>query len=106
MKMGAFCGLGQPFYFRKSLEVAGFDVVFFKAFPDHHSYTRRQFESMVTQASQKGADGLVVTSKDFVKLAEFSSDLPLYRLQMEVTMEPEFDAFVLERVAAVEKKPR
>lgn len=106
MRVAACCGLAQPTHYKKSLMLAGFDVVSFKSFADHHVYTEKQFQAIVAKAKKNKATALVVTAKDFVKLVDCSCDLPLYKLQMEVEMEPDFDAFVLERLAGVGEKPR
>lgn len=102
MVVAACCGLAQPLHYRKSLKMAGFNVVSFKSFADHHAYTDRQFQAIVASAKKQKATALVVTAKDFVKLADFSCDLPLYKLQMEVVMDPSFDSFVLDSIARYE----
>ncbi|MDA3970487.1 MAG: tetraacyldisaccharide 4'-kinase [Desulfobulbaceae bacterium] len=98
MKVAAFCGLAQPFYFRESLADAGLDVKLFKSFADHHRYTQGQVDSIVARAKKMQLAALVVTEKDFVKLADCSCGLPLYKLQMDVQMEPAFAAFILASV--------
>ncbi len=94
MKVAGFCGLAHPYHYRKNLNAAGFDIVFFKSFGDHHAYTQKQLDSIVHKAKEKQATAIVVTGKDFVKLTELSCDFPLYKIQMEVVMEPGFDQFV------------
>jgi tetraacyldisaccharide 4'-kinase len=98
IKAAAFCGLAQPVYYQKSLAQTGVDVVFFKAFADHHVFSRRQLQSIEVKASKKQAEMLVVTEKDFVKLADYSGSLPLYKLHMEVIMDASFDEFILSGV--------
>ncbi len=98
MTIGAFCGLAQPFYFRETLARAGFEVQWFKSFGDHHVYTQGQVDSIVAKAQKMKVEALVVTEKDFVKLADCSCDLPIYKLQMHVRMESAFDTFVLHAV--------
>src|SRR6185312_9421105 len=36
--VGAFCGIGNPAAFRRTLENLGANVVAFRSFPDHHRY--------------------------------------------------------------------
>jgi tetraacyldisaccharide 4'-kinase len=65
----AFCGLGNPDAFRKTLLNLGADVRDFRTYPDHHSYTRTDVEDLRTWARQQATDCLVVTTqKDLVKL--------------------------------------
>jgi tetraacyldisaccharide 4'-kinase len=56
-------------------------------FPDHHSYTRAEFDQLIN--SLKPGESLVVTEKDWVKLDAFLNDqeratLPLYYLPVEI----------------------
>ncbi len=57
----AFCGLGNPEAFRRTLADVGASVTEFRGYPDHHAYTRK--------AGRQGPECLVVTTqKDLVKL--------------------------------------
>ncbi|MBN9120892.1 MAG: tetraacyldisaccharide 4'-kinase [Planctomycetes bacterium] len=67
--VGGFCGIGNPAGFRHTLEGLGATVADFRAFPDHHAYTRADVESLTRWAESlpKGAV-LATTQKDWVKL--------------------------------------
>jgi tetraacyldisaccharide 4'-kinase len=68
-RVAAFCGLGNPEAFRKTLHDLGMTVRAFRAFPDHHAYTRPDVEALRTWARQEATEGVVVTTqKDLVKL--------------------------------------
>jgi tetraacyldisaccharide 4'-kinase len=61
----AFCGLGNPESFRRTLEQAGCIVAGFHAYPDHHPYT----EADVVAIEAASADRTIVTTeKDAVRL--------------------------------------
>jgi tetraacyldisaccharide 4'-kinase len=65
----AFCGIGNPEAFRRTLQGAGVEVVAFRAFPDHHAYTRTDVEDLRSWARQQATACVVVTTqKDLVKL--------------------------------------
>jgi tetraacyldisaccharide 4'-kinase len=67
--VGAFCGIGNPAAFRDTLEALGANVVAFRAFADHHAYTRDDVTDLETWAGTLPADALVATTqKDWVKL--------------------------------------
>lgn len=100
-RCGAFCGLGAPRHFAKSLQQAGFDVVSFKGFADHHHYTAKELTRFVRKSRKAGATALVTTEKDLVKLQGINVDLPLYALRMEMIMAPNFADFLRQRLAAV-----
>ena len=67
--VAAFCGLGNPDAFRRTLHDLGMTVRAFRTFPDHHAYTRPDVEALRTWARQEATEGVVVTTqKDLVKL--------------------------------------
>jgi tetraacyldisaccharide 4'-kinase len=67
--VAAFCGVGNPEAFRRTLEGFGAEVVAFRAYPDHHAYTRTDVEGLRSWARQQAAECVVVTTqKDLVKL--------------------------------------
>jgi tetraacyldisaccharide 4'-kinase len=67
--VAAFCGIGNPAAFRRTLEGLGARVVDFRAFGDHHAYSRTDVDDLACWAGRLPADALVVTTqKDWVKL--------------------------------------
>lgn len=69
--VGAFCGIGNPGAFRRTLEGLGARVVEFRAFNDHHAYTREDVEDLTHWAEQLPGDASIATTqKDWVKLRQ------------------------------------
>jgi tetraacyldisaccharide 4'-kinase len=67
--LAAFCGIGNPEAFRRTLLDLGGNVVAIRTFPDHHAYTRNDVDELRTWARQQATDCVVVTTqKDLVKL--------------------------------------
>lgn len=67
--VGAVCGIGNPGAFRRTLEALGATVCAFRAFPDHHAYTRADVDELARWAAQLPAGATVATTqKDWVKL--------------------------------------
>lgn len=66
----AFCGIGYPDKFKASLQATGLKIIDFKAFADHHDYTDRDIENLITLAAEKEAR-LITTQKDFARLPDF-----------------------------------
>jgi tetraacyldisaccharide 4'-kinase len=65
----AFCGLGNPDAFRRTLEQLGMKVIAWRTFPDHHAYSREDIESLRDWAREQAANTVVVTTqKDLVKI--------------------------------------
>jgi tetraacyldisaccharide 4'-kinase len=67
--VAAFCGLGNPESFRRTLDELGARLTDFQAFPDHHAYTRADVDHLQAWAREQPIDAMVVTTqKDLVKL--------------------------------------
>lgn len=62
-----FCGIGNPGRLRDDLEGLGIEVVAFRAFRDHHVYTRSELEDLRRVASS-GEAKLVTTEKDLARI--------------------------------------
>ncbi|HXM34276.1 MAG TPA: tetraacyldisaccharide 4'-kinase, partial [Pyrinomonadaceae bacterium] len=73
--VGAFCGIGNPLSFMTQLKNAGYDPVSTTIFPDHCKYNEGDITSIIRKAKAAGANCLVTTAKDAVKLHEFSFEL-------------------------------
>ena len=64
----AFCGLGSPQSFQRTLERAGAHVRGMMAFPDHHQYSKDDVKDIAEEAM--GEEMVVTTEKDEVNLGE------------------------------------
>ncbi len=64
----AFCGLGNPTGFRRTLEQCGAEIVDFIEFPDHHEYSRDDIEKLREALRSHGPAQVVCTHKDMVKV--------------------------------------
>jgi tetraacyldisaccharide 4'-kinase len=83
----AFCGIGNPQAFRRTLEAVRVDVRDFVTFPDHHRYTAQDFERLTTHAQQLDAKTLVCTHKDLVKIEPGrGAGLPVWALMIEAVI--------------------
>jgi tetraacyldisaccharide 4'-kinase len=67
--VAAFCGIGNPQAFRRTLLDLGARVADFRAFADHHPYARADVEALRAWARQQATDCMALTTqKDLVKL--------------------------------------
>ena len=67
--VAGFCGIGNPTAFRRTLESLGAEVIDFRAFPDHHAYTRADVDDLIRWAGGLPEGGMIATTqKDWVKL--------------------------------------
>jgi len=93
----AFCGLGNPAGFRHTLEVCGYDVVEFHEFPDHHAFGPSELSFLTAAARQAGAEALVCTQKDLVKIGvDRLADHPLWAIRVGIEFLAGRDAFETE----------
>ena len=67
-KIAAFCGIGNPEGFRRTLATLSGSLACFRAFPDHHNYTAADVAELTAWARGLGADLALTTQKDLVKL--------------------------------------
>jgi tetraacyldisaccharide 4'-kinase len=86
--IAAFCGLGNPAGFRRTLESCGLKVAAWREFPDHHVYTPTDCRSLADWVSGQPEIGAVVcTHKDLVKVS--AADIggkPLWALSIELAI--------------------
>ena len=64
-EVAAFCGLGDPAKFRRTLEGAGARIAAWRAFPDHHVFSAADLRAIEAMA---GGLPLVTTAKDAARL--------------------------------------
>jgi tetraacyldisaccharide 4'-kinase len=83
---GAFCGLGNPQSFRRTLARLGIELAGWEEFEDHHRYRIRELTHLMRSFEQLGADAMVTTEKDAVNLPEMGEALPVYYLQVEMAI--------------------
>jgi tetraacyldisaccharide 4'-kinase len=106
-KIGVFCAIGAPHHFFRLLRQNGAEVVWTKAFRDHHVFSRRELQNIRDESEKNGAEFLVTTSKDFVKLDPRWVDhfIRVVNVKLQITREPVFYDFVSERLNQSGKQP-
>jgi tetraacyldisaccharide 4'-kinase len=84
--VAAFCGIGNPDGFRRTLLDAGVrQVAAFRSFPDHHHYSEADLAGLAHWASEQRVSALVTTQKDLVKIPRRRlGELPLWALTIRV----------------------
>ena len=89
----AFAGLADNEQFFFSLRANNLDVVATRSFGDHHRYTADDIAAIKSEASAAGAEAIVTTEKDAVKI----DDRDIIAIAAEMIIEPD----VLEAIAKV-----
>jgi tetraacyldisaccharide 4'-kinase len=90
--VAAFCAVGNPQSFFEQLTKSGYELILEKAFTDHHTYTQKDVDNLINNATRAGAKSLITTAKDAVKLHSLAFSLPYHVFEIEIVIEDE-DAF-------------
>lgn len=84
-KVAAFCGIGNPAAFRLTLDGLGYEVAGFREFDDHYNYRRDDVKQLMEWSHSLGAEAVVCTEKDLVKLAvDQLGELPVWAVRIEI----------------------
>ncbi len=98
-RSAAFCAVGNPHSFFDHLRREGLELLLEKVFPDHHTYTQKDIDSLIHAAVKAGAEELITTAKDGVKLQSLEFVIPCYVLEIEISIEDEEKLHALIRKA-------
>jgi tetraacyldisaccharide 4'-kinase len=85
--IAAFCGVGNPGSFFSHLRSESLMPVFTRAFADHHIYRQAELDHLVEAAKANGAEALLTTAKDAIKLSTLKLELPCYVLEIQISIE-------------------
>jgi tetraacyldisaccharide 4'-kinase len=96
----AFAGIARPERFYRDLEDAGWQVTGHRSFPDHHQYSRRDIDALARAARTSGAQVLLTTQKDAVRLGSHDH-LPIVAIPQEISIDPAFQAWLAERLRGI-----
>ncbi len=72
-----FSGIADNSDFKSTCLGMGVIVKGVSEFPDHHWYTKKELKEIYENYIESGADYLVTTQKDYIKIKELISDFPL-----------------------------
>lgn len=79
-------GIANPRYFFLTARKVGFNAVAMICFPDHHRYTHLDAKLISDIAKTEGANAVLTTQKDAVKLRElWRSEIPLLTLEVKLS---------------------
>lgn len=81
-KAAAFCAIGQPEQFYEYLK-NHFDIVYKKTFKDHHAYSQDDINNLIEKTKENGANTIITTQKDEVKILPFIKDINFVGLKLK-----------------------
>jgi len=77
--------IGNPESFALTLKELEADLIRHRVFSDHHVYTKEEIDDVISEARSLGADAIVVTQKDIVKIRKMNiKDANILSLKIEI----------------------
>lgn len=64
----AFCGIGNPESFQKTLSSTGCKIAGIKTYRDHYKYKQKDIDDILKEAQKNNADWIVTSEKDMTRL--------------------------------------
>jgi tetraacyldisaccharide 4'-kinase len=84
------CGIGNPHAFSDDILQSAINIVSENFFKDHHAFTQNDVDSINRASSEAGADAILTTEKDAIRLAGLRfGDIPIYAAQLEIQSDDE-----------------
>ncbi len=79
-----FSGIAGPETFRRTVQSLGGHVCGERVFSDHHHYVESDLKRVINDADRTGADGILTTEKDAVKLRGFERSREILVLEIAI----------------------
>ncbi len=84
-KVASLSGIAQPESFEQSLARMSGELVYSKAFMDHHRFTQQEILNVINRSKKRQAEIIVTTQKDAVRFPKIDRrDLPIYFMRVEI----------------------
>jgi len=102
LRVLAFSGIAQPRSFEADLRASGLSLARTLRFRDHQRFAPAHLERIRAAAREAGADLIVTTEKDRMRLGTVRLGAPLYtlRIRMVPSREGEFWRFLSDRISS------
>jgi tetraacyldisaccharide 4'-kinase len=97
----ALASIARPWRFSKILKNNELTIISEKFYPDHHRYTKAELEAVASIAKSAGAEAVVTTDKDQVRIPAWPHPIPLLVAHLEMRFADEASmADILTQVSA------
>ncbi len=92
--VGVFCGIASPRGFEEIVTRMSGELRFRKRYLDHHRYQIEELNRLFQKAKNSGADIMVTTEKDAVRIPiNYKPLIPLFYIRMEIEIVEGFEDF-------------
>ncbi|MBI4890715.1 MAG: tetraacyldisaccharide 4'-kinase [Acidobacteria bacterium] len=97
-RAGAFCGIGQPESFRRTLSDLRVELAFLQIFRDHHHYREEDLEPLAARA-----DFLLTTEKDYLNIPpNLAARLNILAVPVQLVLDEPASLSVLARNCSIQ----
>ena len=85
LRVAALSAIARPESFEGFLRQLGAELILADHYADHHRYTQQELIDFVNQAKEAGAEMIVTTEKDAVRMPRLDRcDVPIYFLRIQI----------------------
>ena len=105
-KVAIFSGIAYPESFEGTIKEQGADIIYTKRFLDHHRFSKGEIKTVFMESLASGAEMILTTEKDAVRLPKIFPKIPLYYLRLEIDLlsnEEDFNSLA-ERICLPKKE--
>ena len=89
-KIVAFAGIGNPVNFFDLLKDNKLNIVETIKFPDHHKYSEKELENLLSKIKENNAI-LLTTEKDYFRISEsFKKNIEYLKIKVEIENKSQF----------------
>lgn len=85
-KVALFSGIAYPESFEDTIREQGAEIIYRKRFLDHHRFSKGEILTVFNEAVQAGAELILTTEKDAVRLPKLKAKLPTFYLRLEIEL--------------------
>lgn len=86
----AFCGIGSPESFKETLVSLNISLKGFKSYRNHYRYSSKDIRDIIKQTEKIGANWIVTTEKDIMRLKELAVPVNLIAIAIEFFIDKNF----------------
>ena len=98
----AFSGLADNYNFRRTVESLKCNLSGFMEFPDHHPYSDRDLEEILSAAKKRMSECIITTEKDYVRIAhkiDWPYDLFVIGIEIDFGVDKKrFNTYIKDRI--------
>ncbi|HJL77773.1 MAG TPA: tetraacyldisaccharide 4'-kinase [Candidatus Marinimicrobia bacterium] len=105
----ALSAIGDPGGFHSLIQKTGATIAGSLIYQDHHAYTKNDWKIIKETKEEIGADLILTTEKDLLKLEAFSGDVPIQAIRISLNIEDQGSQTIrdfIDKIGITNKKNR